>query len=155
MIRFSFLFLLEHENLSQGSQAFHCFSLSLPLLSFTGLDTHLSLLSYSSLPLPGWNSDHGCCFISSLHFSLLLRLMVCCAINDSAKSGHSIKEGDWTGGGGPPHSTANGTREVGCVCVWVSLFMLRAKDKWPLLLTNRHLHTNLLFPWFKLRSFCY
>lgn len=100
MIRFSFLFLLEHENLSQGSQAFHCFSLSLPLLSFTGLDTHLSLLSYSSLPLPGWNSDHGCCFISSLHFSLLLRLMVCCAINDSAKSGHSIKEGDWTGGGG-------------------------------------------------------
>lgn len=28
--------------------------------------------------------------------------MVCCAINDSAKSGHSIKEGDWTGEGGMP-----------------------------------------------------
>lgn len=92
-IRFSSLFFSLLEKLSQGSQAFHCSSIPSPSLFYCRGHSSLSCPTPSSLPLPSRNSDYGCCFIGSLHFSLLLRLMVCCAIKDSAKSGHSMKEG--------------------------------------------------------------
>lgn len=63
-----------------------------PLIFFLPLPPHAppSLLTTSPV-----NSDHVWCFISSLHFSLLLRLMGCWAINE--------QDLDWTHSHTNPH----------------------------------------------------